>query len=535
LMEFPTIILGFFGGLGIFLYGTHLLSNSLQRIAASKMRAYLTKITDTRWKGIFSGIVATFFLQSSTVTSILVVGLVSSAALSLSQAFGIILGSAIGTTLTVQVLTFNISAYSTLFIFLGAIITIFIKHSKWKNSGLILLSIGFIFYGIHLISSSVSPVSSYEAVIDALLYVSGQPILFAFLAMLLAALFHSSAAVILIGIAFIDNGILAVEVIIPLILGANVGSTIPVVVSSLSLSLEGKKLAVFTFLFNFSGAVLFLILLSFMMKGIGLLPGDPGRQVAHFHTLFNVVNALIFLPLLPLVAKGFKLFFPEKKEEPLFRVHLNDKMLDVPEEALIHSKQEIVRLAALVRTDMINQLMNYMDGKYEAKELIRIESIIDASYIKIQQYLLKLGQNDLTNSQSNEEVKLLHILNDIEHIGDSVLRFVGAAEKVSKKNIVLGEKDLSQIKELLRYIEIAYSNSLSAFRDNDTSVARENIQSQSLINQFENDIKFEHFNSLINKQEYDPNISAVYLEITNQLMQIYKHTMNVSRTVLGLI
>lgn len=534
-MEFLTIVLGFFGGLGIFLYGTHLLSNSLQRIAASKMRNYLTKITNKRWKGIFSGIVTTFFLQSSTVTSILVVGLVSSAALSLGQAFGIILGSAVGTTLTVQVLTFNISEYSTLFIFLGAVITIFVKRSKWRNAGLILLSIGFIFYGIHLISTSVSPLSSYEPVTNALLYVSGQPILFALLAMLLTALFHSSAAVILIGIAFVDNGILTVEVIIPLILGANVGSTLPVIVSSLSLSPEGKKLAFFSFLFKLSGAVLFFILLSFMVKGIGFLPGEPGRQAAHFHTLFNVVNALIFLPLLPLVAKGFQHFFPKKKEELLFRVKLNERMLDVPEEALIHSKQEIVRLATLVHTDMIKQLTHYMDGKYEAKELVKIESIIDASYIKIQQYLLKLGQNDLTNSQSNEEVKLLHILNDIEHIGDSVLRFIGAAEKVSQKNIVLGEKDVSQIKKLLGYIETAYANSLSAFKDNDISVARENIQSQSIVNQFENDIKFEHFNSLINKQEYNPDISAVYLDITNQLLQIYQHSMNVSRTVLGLI
>ncbi|WP_164214856.1 Na/Pi cotransporter family protein [Virgibacillus sp. YIM 98842] len=534
-MEFLTIILGFFGGLGIFLYGTHLLSNSLQRIAASKIRAYLIKITDKRWKGIFSGIAATFFLQSSTVTSILVVGLVSSAVLSLSQAFGIIIGSAIGTTLTVQVLTFNISEYSTLFIFFGAVITVFIKHSKWKNSGLILLSIGFIFYGISLISSSVSPVSSYEPVIDALLYVSGQPVLFAFLAMLLAALFHSSAAVILIGIAFIDNGIMTAEVLIPLILGANAGSAIPVIVSSLSMSSEGKKLAFFSFLFNFSGAVLFLIFLPIMMQIIGYLPGDPGRQVAHFHTLFNVVNTLIFLPLLPMVAKGFKHFFPEKEEEPVFRVKLNDKILDVPEEALIHSKREIVKLATLVQTDMIKQLVNFMDGKHEAKELVKTESIIDTSYITIQKYLLKLGQNDLTNSQSNEEVKLLHILNDIEHIGDSVLRFVGAAEKVSKKNIELGKKDLSQIKELLFYIERANSNSLSAFRDNDTLIARENIQSQSFVNQFENDIKFEHFNSLINKQEYNPDISAVYLDITNQLLQIYKHSMNISRTVLGLI
>jgi phosphate:Na+ symporter len=534
-MDFLTIILGFFGGLGIFLYGTHLLSNSLQRIAASKMRSYLTKITDKRWKGIFSGIVTTFFLQSSTVTSILVVGLVSSAALNLGQAFGIILGSAVGTTLTVQILTFNISAYSTLFIFIGAILTIFVKRSKWKNTGLIVLSIGFIFYGIHLISTSVSPLSSYEPVTDVLLYVSGEPILFAFLAMLLTALFHSSAAVILIGIAFIDHGILSVEVIIPLILGANVGSSLPVIISSLSLNLEGKKLAFFTFLFKFSGAVLFFILLPIMLKGIGFLPGEPGRQVAHFHTLFNVINAFIFLPLLPLAAKGFRRFFPEEKEEPLFRVKLNDKMLDVPEEALIHSKHEIVRLATLVHTDMIKQLADFMDGKHEAKELVKIERIIDASYIKIQQYLLKLGQNDLTNSQSNEEVKLLHILNDIEHIGDSVLRFIGAAEKVSKKNIELGEKDVSQIKKLLRYIETAYSNSLSAFKDNDITVARENIQFQSHVNQFENDIKFEHFNSLIHKKEYNPNISAVYLDITNQLLQIYQHSMNVSRTVLGLI
>ncbi|WP_461181653.1 Na/Pi cotransporter family protein [Virgibacillus kimchii] len=534
-MDFLTIILGFFGGLGIFLYGTHLLSNSLQRLAASKMRTYLTKLTNKRWKGIFSGIITTFFLQSSTVTSILVVGLVSSAALSLSQAFGIILGSAIGTTLTVQVLTFNISEYSTLFIFLGAVLTIFLKHPKWKNAGLVALSIGFIFYGIHLLSTSVSPLNAYQPVVDILLYVSGQPILFALLAVVLTALFHSSAAVILIGIAFIDHEMLGVEAIIPLILGANVGSTLPVIVSSLALNLEGKKLAFFSFLFKLSGALLFFMFLSFMMNLIGLLPGEPGRQVAHFHTLFNVVNALIFLPLLPLVAGGFERFFPEKKEEPLFRVKLNERILDVPEEAMIHSKREIVRLATLVQTNMIEQLTEFTAGKHEAKELIKIEKIIDASYITIQQYLLKLGQNNLTNHQSNEEVKLLHILNDIEHIGDAVLRYIGAAEKVNKKNIELGEKDIAQIKKLLHYIEKAYSNSLSAFKDEDMTVARENIQFQSYVNQFENDMKFEHFNSLINKQEYNPNISAVYLDMTNQLLQVYQHTMNISRTVLGLI
>ncbi|MDY0406383.1 Na/Pi symporter [Virgibacillus sp. 179-BFC.A HS] len=138
-------MLGFLGGLGIFLYGTHLLSNGLQKLAASKMRAYLTKLTNTRWKGVFSGIVVTFFLQSSTVTSILIVGLVGSSAITLSQAFGVVLGSAIGTTLTVQILAFNISVYSSIFIFLGAIFIIFVKRNNWNVVGLLLLSVGFVF------------------------------------------------------------------------------------------------------------------------------------------------------------------------------------------------------------------------------------------------------------------------------------------------------------------------------------------------------------------------------------------------------
>lgn len=526
----------FIGGLGIFLYGTYLLSNGLQRLAASKMRDYLTRLTDTRLKALFSGVVATFILQSSTVTSIILVGLVSSSAIGLSQAFGVVLGSAIGTTLTVQILTFDISTFSSVFIFLGVIFIIFVKHNRWKTTGMILLSIGFIFFGIHLISSSIEPLSQEQYLLDVLLNISDIPIMFAFISMVLTAIFHSSAAMIMIGVAFVTNGVLSVEAIIPLVLGANVGSTIPVLVSSTTSNQKGKQLAVFYFSFKLIGVVIAFLGLHLILPYIGLLPGSPERQIAHFHTIFNIGIAFLFLPVLPAVAQLFKKFTSSSSEKDItFQVELDQNLIKVPEEALHQSKKEIIRLAQMVQTDMLKRLSDYVNGHLKQQELYHVEMLIDASYIKIQQFLLKLAQQNLTDEQSNLEVKLLNILNDIEHIGDTVVRFIGVVEKVSQKNIVLSERDLDKINLLLDYIEKTFANSITAFEKRDLQLAKDVLQYQASIDQFEKDVKFEHFNRLIDKEVHDPDISAVYLDMINQLLHVYHHAMNISRTVLGLI
>lgn len=530
-----TSILGFLGGLGIFLYGTHLLGNGLQKIGASKMRESLGKISNTRLKGMLSGIFVTFFLQSSTVTNILVVGLVGGTIITLSQAFGIILGSAIGTTLTVQVLTFDVSKYATLLIFLGVVLIMFIKKPVLKSIGTVILSVGFIFFGIGQITSSLEPLSENPQVLDFLVNLSDNPILFALIALVITALMHSSAAMIIIGIAFITSGVLTVSAVIPLVLGANIGSTIPVVVSSLAYRGESRKVGFFYFIIKTSGAIIAMALLVFLVDLVPLLPGTAERQIAHFHTLFNIAIALLFFPFLPAIVKLFQRLFPQKEEEPDFVVKLNESLFSVPEEALSRSKKEIVKLAEMVRGNMIHKLTDYLQGKYSAEEMFEVERNIDKAYVEIQQYLLKLGQRDLTSAQSIEEVKLLNILNDIEHIGDMVFHFIVKAEQVDENNIILSRKDNEQLDQLINYITTTYDRSLEAFQKNDLKLARENIQTQSTINQFEKDVKFEHFNSLINKQEYNPNISSVYLDVVNDLLQVYHHSMNLSRTVLGLI
>src|SRR5699024_8306610 len=529
------IVLAFLGGLGIFLYGTHMLSNGLQRLAATKMREFLTTITNTRVKGVLSGIIVTFFLQSSTVTSILIVGLVGGSVIILGQAFGVVLGSAIGTTLTVQVLTFDVAEYSSIFIFAGVILLLFIKSRTWKNIGTIALSIGFIFFGIGTITGALEPLSESPEMLTYLSTISTNPLLFAVIAMLLTALMHSSAAMIIIGIAFVKSDVLSLEAVLPLGLGANVGSTLPVIISSLASSWEGRKLAFFNFLFKGTGVVLAMASLPLVIDAVPHLPGSGGRQIANFHTLFNIGIAVLFFPLIPLIFRLFTKLFPKKAPDVSYEVRLNNSLLEVPDEALHGSKREIVRLATHVHENMILKLKEFVKGDLDSEAIFQVEETIDASYIKIQKYLLKLGQRDLSASQSTEEVKLLNILNDIENIGDTVISFIRKARKVSMKNIILTEKDHAQIETMLNHIEETYRQSLTAFSEADHRLARKTIQSQSVVDQFEKDLKFEHFNSLINKQEHNPDISAVYLDIVNELIQVHHLSMNLSRTVLGLI
>src|SRR5699024_79666 len=418
------ILLAFLGGLGIFLYGTDILGSALQQLAATRMRTLLSTVTNTRLKGDLIDIVVTFFLQSSTVTSILVVGLVGGSVITLSQAFGVILGSAIGTTFTVQVLTFDITKYSAAFIFIGAIFIMFLKKQLYQNVGSISLSIGFIFFGIGTITSSLEPLSENQEVLSYLTSISANPVIFALLSMILTALMHSSAAMIIIGIAFVQSDVLTLEAIIPLVLGANIGSTFPAVISSFASTGEGRKLALFNVLFKGTGVILALLGLTWVIDIIPFLSDSSGRQIANFHTLFNIAIAMLFFPLVPLIKRLFILLFPTKEPEIAYETKLYNNLLEIPDEALNSSRKEIIHLSEHVQEQMIMQLKGYVEKAVSKETIFEVENTIDTSYVAIQQYLLKLGQKNLSEEQSNLEVKLLNILNDIENIGDTTIHFI---------------------------------------------------------------------------------------------------------------
>ncbi|GGE26833.1 Na/Pi cotransporter II-like protein [Pullulanibacillus camelliae] len=526
-------LLSFLTGVGLFIYGAHLLSKGLQRLAITKLRHYMSTFTNTRLKGLMSGFIMTCLMQSSTVTSIIVVGLVDSSVLSLAQALGVILGSGIGTTVIVQILTFNISRFSALFIFCGVILFLFIKGSRLKTIGQVLIGFGFVLLGIELITSSLVPLGKLRGFLHLITVLSSHPLLFVVISALCTAVLHNSAAMIMIGISFVTSGTLGVPEVLPLILGANVGATLPVFVSSLSASTEGKRVALSYMLFKCVGAGLCLTLLPWLGRSIYWLPGQLERQVANFHTALNMGIALLFLPFLPSFTRMIHKVFPGKQSEIAKR--LNDTLLSVPDEALLKTKIEILQLAYEVKDRMIVRLPYYLEDPKEFEPIQQTEQTVDDSYRMIQKYLLKLGQQDLTDTQSDKEVQLLYVLNDIESIGDNVMQCLNLIQKSRLQNIEMPHQDYQILETFIEYIEEALEKSIQALERQDTAIAMKNIQSEPIVSQFEMDLKFNHFNRLIDKNEYNPAISAIYLDLINQLLSIYQHALNVSRTVLGLI
>src|SRR5699024_4742954 len=381
----------------------------------------------------------------------------------------------------------------------------------------------------------LEPLSENQDVLSYLTNISSNPVLFALLAMVFTALMHSSAAMIIIGIAFVQSDVLTLEAVIPLVLGANVGSTFPAVISSFASTGEGRKLALFNVLFKGTGVVLALSGLTWVIDVIPFLSSSSSRQIANFHTLFNIAIAMLFFPLVPLIDRLFSIVFPLKEPEITYETKLYNNLLEIPDEALNSSHKEIIRLSEHVQDQMIMNLKGYVEKGVSKEAIFEVENTIDTSYVMIQQYLHKLGQKNLSEEQSNLEVKLLNILNDIENIGDTTIHFIQKAQKIEENNIELTETDLDQIKTLLGYIETTFQNSVVAFKQRDYALARQTIQSQSDVAAFEKDIKFEHFNNLIYKQEHNPNISAVYLDVVNELIQLHHLAMNISRTVLGLV
>src|SRR5699024_8215966 len=209
------------------------------------------------------------------------------------------------------------------------------------------------------------------------------------------------------------------------------------------------------------------------------LPGDIKIQIAHFNIFFNINITIIFLPLIPFIYRLITKVFPHKKKKITYTVNLNDNLLEIPDEALNQSKREIVRLGTHVKENMIMKLNMFIKGGLDSESIFQVEKTIDESYIKIQKYLLKLGQQNLSSYQSIEEVKLLNILNDIENIGDTVVSFIKETKKVNLRNIHFTDKDIGHIKTFLTYIEETYQNSLKAFETVDHQIARRTIQSKS--------------------------------------------------------
>ncbi|MDV2686329.1 Na/Pi cotransporter family protein [Alkalihalophilus lindianensis] len=526
-------LLSFLGGLGLFLYGMSRLSKGLQKAAINKLRLQMGRVVKNRLKALVVGLFFTFFLQSSTVMSIIAVGLVSHSIITFVQALGVILGSAIGTTITVQVLAFNISQFSPLFIFLGVILLVFVSTDRVKPAGEMLLGFGMVLFGISYLSQAVLPLTNEPIVTELLLYLANQPLLLFLVSVLLTSALHSSVAMIIVGISFYSAGAMGYEEVIWLVLGANLGATVPVLVASFSVSLEGRKVALAYLVMKLSIVIVVGVVLMVFPVISNHIPGGSERQIANFHTTFNLFLAICWLPFLFFLAKAMNQLLPNKEKDQV--VHISEQYLPIPDEALIQTEREVLKLSRFIQAEMIAPIPAIIERGIAHQEIERREQYIDQAYMIIQQYLLKIAQQDLSKEQSDQEVKLLYMLNDLEQIGDIVLQISANIEKLKSQQIELVKEDAERLKQFIPTIIETLQQAIVACEEGNNQLVRKLMREQGALNEKERDFRFDHFNTLLQQNEYNPTSSAIYLDLVNQLMRLHHATLNISRTVLGII
>jgi len=467
----------------------------------------------------------------------MLVSLTSAGLMVLKQTLGVILGADIGTTLTVQIIAFKLSNFSLLIITFGYLWMIVTGKRPSRYFGQIFFGFGLIFYGMMVMAEAMSPLRAFPFFTNLLQSLGRIPPLGILVSLIFTGLVHSSAATIGIALTFAFQGLLDLKSALPIILGANIGTCVSALLASVGGTSEAKRVAWAHTLFKILIVLLYYPLLGPFLRLVELTSSSLSRQIANAHTLFNIFAAIIFLPLLTPYAKLISKFIPEKKdEETKFKPqHLDHKALDTPALALGNAQREILRMADLVQT-MVEKAMDVL--KFNDRDLrirlVQEDDKVDILEEAITPYLASLSQEELTKEQSEREVMLLYIVDDLEHIGDIVSKslMVFANRKI-ETGFTFSDDGFQEIKhyhgEVLKTLKMAI-NVLATF---DLNLAKEVAQRRLIMNQHQKELHRAHINRLREGLKESLETSTIHLDVLSDLERINYHASNIAFAILG--
>lgn len=436
-MNWEVMSMGLFGGLALFLFGIEQMSDSLKTVAGDKMRQILSKLTTNRVTGAITGAIVTAVVQSSSVTTVLVVGFISAGLMSMSQSIGVIMGANIGTTITAQIVAFKVTKYALLMITIGFSMLFFSKQSKIKHYGNMLMGLGMIFFGMSIMSDAMYPLRSYQPFLDLMVEMNN-PFLGILVAAGFTALVQSSSATTGIVIVMASQGFITLPAGIALAFGANVGTCVTAMLAAIGKPREALRAAVVHVLFNILGVLVWLGFIDQLaqivtvispshleLSGIDRLSAETPRQIANAHTIFNIANTLIFISFAGVFARLVETLVPDRplEEEAILieAQHLDDELVSTPSLALNNARLELANMAEIVEEMYKYSLAAAIyNSKEELEELAAMDDKVDILHHKIIAYLGKITSHTLSETESTELSHLFEIANTLESIGDLI-------------------------------------------------------------------------------------------------------------------
>ena len=516
--ETVKIIFGLLGGLAVFIYGMNMMSECLQKAAGEKMKAILAMLTKNPVLGVLAGALTTAVLQSSSATTVMVIGFVSAGLMSLPQAISIILGANIGTTMTAQIIAFKISDYIYLIIFAGFILSFVCKKEKVKNIGQTIFAFGLLFLGIETMGSVMKPLASSPFFVDMIGKVAHIPVLGVAVGALMTLVVQSSSATIAVLQNFASQAgpdgvtsIIGLAGAIPILLGDNIGTTITAVLASIGQSKDARRTAFAHCVFNISGAILFLFLVKPYAALIQFISPKGNeidvisRQIANAHTTFNIVCTLVWLPLIPLMVKIVTTIIRgnDKTEKAAFEPkYLDMKVIEQPAAAMVLVSKELNRLGELAESllsDLKTAIVADGDSKTHGSFIENLE-IVHQLQDSVTEYITRLfASGNLTEQQSEQTAGLLYVNNSIQRIADRCEDIDQICEKVNNNGKRLTSEASSEMEDCIDIIQQLLKKAMEAIRKGDAVVAETVFKNKKKMHKAEKKYSKAHLNRVKNE------------------------------------
>ncbi len=534
-MEKQVLIFGIIGGLGLFIYGIKLMGEGLQRAAGERLRSILKSLTSTPFKGMLVGLGVTSLIQSSSATTVMLVGFVNAGLMTLKQALGVILGADIGTTITAQIVAFKLTEYALPAIGLGFFINMFVKRRFWKNLGLFIFGFGILFLGLNIMMSVAKPFTNSEAAKNVFINFSRNPLLGVLAGMLVTAIAQSSSATVGMVIALASVGLLDLSSAIPIIFGGNIGTCITAMLASIGTNISARRTAIGHVLFKFLGTLIVLSILPFYIKIVSLTSTDIARQCANAHMIFNIIITAFFLPFTALFTKLITRIVPGKEEEvvELGPMYLEKHLINTPLVALDASTKEIIRMAKLAKSMVSNAMDGFLNSNVRALASVdRKERAVDSLQEAITNYLMELTQVQLSPEQANKIPSLLHSVNDIERIGDHSENLVELAERKIEQSLPFSNEAIAELKDMYNKVLKMYDKIMEALESNRTEDARVALEMEDEINKLTGILRQNHIQRLGERKCFVLS-GIVFLDMVSNFEKIGDHLANVAEAVAG--
>lgn len=532
-----SIILALAGGLGLFLYGMRIMSDSIEKVAGAQLRGILERLTTNRFKGILVGMIFTAAIQSSSACTVMVVSFVNSGLMTLTQAAGVIFGSNIGTTVTALLVSFKLEKAAPVILLVGVLVIMFCKKQKISRWGEVIIGFGVLFMGLSTMSGAMAGMKDSPAVLHMFESLRS-PFLAVLLGTVLTAVIQSSSVTVSIMVLLANQGLMSLDIGMYIILGCNIGACTSAVLASLNGKKDAKRAAAIHLIFNVVGMVIVFMIFMFGVHQIvaaltAMAGNNMGRVVAYAHTFIKIFQVIIMMPFIKGIVKLTYLLVPGDDIKVGYRdsyqlKYIGEKVLLNPATAVVEAIKELDRMASLAN-DNLNRAMNALMTlePEEIEEVREVEKNIDFLSHAITNYLVKINQTTLPIEDLKSIGALFHVVNDIERIGDHAENIADAAEQRIETGVGFSKEAQGELGEMLNMVNTILRFSIEMFVKS-TEEHLEDIQHlEDAIDEKEKELQQKHITRLSNN-ECSPEAGALFSDIVSGLERVAEHAVNIA-------